>query len=76
MPEDKFSNIERLNTTPLSTNGGASLLSSEADIRETTLAALESRYKAVQELVGQLSKMQGRLPTEVDQVRPGHPGAV
>ena len=67
MPEDKFSNIERLNTTPLSTNGGASLLSSEADIRETTLAALESRYKAVQELVGQLSKMQGRLPTEVDQ---------
>ena len=67
MPEDKFSNIERLNTTPLSTNGGASLLSSEADIRETALAALESRYKAVQELVGQLSKMQGRLPTEVDQ---------
>jgi hypothetical protein len=67
MPEDKLSNIERLSTTPLSTNGGASLLSSEADLRETALAALESRYKAVQELVGQLSKMQGRLPTEVDQ---------
>lgn len=67
MPEDKFSNIERLSTTPLSTNGGTSLLSSETDIRETALIALESRYKAVQELVGQLSKMQGRLPTEVDQ---------
>lgn len=67
MPEDKFSNIERLNTTPLSTNGGASLSSSEAEISETALAALESRYKAVQELVRQLSKMQGRLPAEVDQ---------
>ena len=67
MPEDKFSSIDRFNTNSLSSNGGATLSSSEAEISETALATLANRYKAVQELVGQLSKMQGRLPTEVDQ---------
>lgn len=67
MPEDKFSSIDRFNTNSLSSNGGATLSSSEAEISETALATLANRYKVVQELVGQLSKMQGRLPTEVDQ---------
>lgn len=67
MPEDKLSNIDRFSTKPLSSNGGAALLNSDAETTDATLVSLSKRYQSVQELVGQLSKAQGRLPTEVDQ---------
>jgi Flagellar hook-length control protein FliK. len=67
MPEDKLSNIDRFSTAPLSSNGGATLLSPDSETTDTTLASLSNRYQSIQELVGQLSKAQGRLPTEVDQ---------
>jgi len=67
MPEDKLSNIDRFSTAPLSSNGGATLLNSDSETTDATLASLSNRYQSVQELVGQLSKAQGRLPTEVDQ---------
>nr|WP_321239509.1 flagellar hook-length control protein FliK [uncultured Tolumonas sp.] len=67
MPEDKLNNIDRFSTNPLSSNGGATLLNSDSETTDATFASLSNRYQAVQELVGQLSKAQGRLPTEVDQ---------
>lgn len=67
MPEDKLSNIDRFSTAPLSSNGGATLLSPDSETTDTTLASLSNRYQSIQELIGQLSKAQGRLPTEVDQ---------
>ncbi|MDD2842845.1 MAG: flagellar hook-length control protein FliK [Tolumonas sp.] len=67
MPEDKLSNIDRFSTAPLSSNGGATLLNSDSETTDATLASLSNRYQSVQELVRQLSKAQGRLPTEVDQ---------
>ncbi|MDD2342712.1 MAG: flagellar hook-length control protein FliK [Tolumonas sp.] len=67
MPEDKLSNIDRFSTKPLSSKGGAALLNSDAETTDATLVSLSNRYQSVQELVGQLSKAQGRLPTEVDQ---------
>ncbi len=67
MPEDKLSNIDRFSTTPFSSNGGATLLNPDSETPDATLASLSNRYQSIQELVGQLSKAQGRLPTEVDQ---------
>jgi hypothetical protein len=65
MPDDKLNSLERVNISALSQSGSASLLSSDTENSES-LTMLESRYKAVQEFVGQLSNLQGRLPIELD----------
>jgi|GEM_PF-4151806 Flagellar hook-length control protein FliK. len=71
MPDDKFNNTDRFNPEFHPANGGIGVLSnpdiSTAQMRDSSLTALSDRYKATQELLTQISRLQGRLPPEIDQ---------
>jgi hypothetical protein len=68
MPEDKFSSVSGINITAPSA-GGEVVPATSSMITEASAASADlqmTRYKMTQELMAQLSTMQGRLPQEVD----------
>jgi hypothetical protein len=68
MPEDKFSSVSGINITAPSA-GGEVVPATSSMITEASAASADlqmTRYKMTQELMTQLSTMQGRLPPEVD----------
>ena len=69
MPDNKFSNTDRVNLTPSALSSGISGLSlnPQASLSATTQSEQTSRYNTTRDLLSQMTSLQGRLPTEADQ---------